>query len=319
MGTSKIGHTPRSPKVRTLEDLPPTEFENLIFDLMVSRGMTNVCWRTPGADGGRDIEGITTETDLSGAQVTRRWFIECKRYASSVDWPTIYSKLSYADSHQANFLLLCTTSKFSPAAITQVDAWNSSHRAVAIRLWPKHELDLQLRQHPDLLLKYRLSSAPSTPGRSILALALALSKTVSSHYSRLVFEDGEPDLMLQAAQAFSDLLTRRMDDMERGGGIALTFPHALQTTQPLAGCTFRVDSLQIDETGLRAFVAYLAALCNESIDIQANTDASSCKITSSANLAEIVSRYAATFGAIATWADFEFDASTSGIRIRQRV
>ena len=319
MGTSNIARASRSPRVRTLNDLTSTEFENLIFDLMVSRGMTNVRWRTPGADGGRDIEGTITESDLSGAQVTRRWFIECKRYASSVAWPTIYSKLSYADSHQANFLLLCTTSTFSPTAITQVDAWNSSHRSVAIRLWPKHELDLQLRRHPDLLLKYRLSKAPSTPGRSILTLALALSKTVSSHYSRLVFEVGKPDLMLQAAQAFSDLLTRRMDDMERDGGITVTFPHALRTTQPLAGCTFRVNSLAMDETGLRAFIAYLAALCNRSIEIQAKTDASSCTITSSANLAEIVLRYAATFGAIATWADFEFDVSNSGIRIRQRV
>src|SRR5258706_16433701 len=99
-----------TPRVRLLTELTPLEFENLIFDLMTSRGMSNVVWRTPGADGGRDIEGQTTELDLSGTAVSRKWYVECKRYATSVDWPTIYPKLSYADSHHADFLLLCTTS-----------------------------------------------------------------------------------------------------------------------------------------------------------------------------------------------------------------
>jgi hypothetical protein len=42
-------------KVKTFLTLTPTEFENLVFDLLISRGMVNVAWRTPGADGGRDI------------------------------------------------------------------------------------------------------------------------------------------------------------------------------------------------------------------------------------------------------------------------
>src|SRR5882762_11897463 len=121
MATSKKARTRKLPKIRTLLNLTPTEFENLIFDLMVTRGMTNVQWRTPGADGGRDIEAATTELDFSGAQVIRKWFIECKRYEKSVDWPTIYSKISYAESHQVDFLLLCTTATFSPAAINRVD------------------------------------------------------------------------------------------------------------------------------------------------------------------------------------------------------
>jgi len=318
MATSKKARTRKLPKIRTLLNLTPTEFENLIFDLMVTRGMTNVQWRTPGADGGRDIEAATTELDFSGAQVIRKWFIECKRYEKSVDWPTIYSKISYADSHQVDFLLLCTTATFSPAAISRVDAWNSSHRTVSIRLWPKHELDLQFQQHPDLLLKYRLANTPSTPGRSILTLALALSKTVSSHYSRLVFEDRKPDLMLQAAQSFSHLLTRRMDDLEREGAIMPTFPQGLKGKQPLAGCKFLVDTLTVDETGLIAFVAYLAALANKTIDIHEEADPSSCRLTSTARLSDILSRYGTTFGAIATWADFEFHVTTSHIRIQQR-
>jgi hypothetical protein len=307
-----------SKKVRTLAKLTPTEFENLIFDLLVLTGMANVRWRTPGADGGRDIEGETVERDLSGAQVVRKWFVECKRYAKSVDWPTIYSKLSYADSLNANFLLMCTTAKFSPQALTHVDAWNANHRPVVIRLWAGHDLQLQLRQHADLLLKYRLTSAPSVPGQSFLALSLALSKTVSSHHSRLVFSGKQPDLMLQAAQAFSELLTRRMDDLNREGSISVTFPHGLLKAQPLVGCTFYVDSPHVDEAGLRAFAAYLVALCGAAIAVRPGSNARTCVIASSVDLGKVLSRYQPAFGAIAMWSNIEFESDSKQIKLRQR-
>lgn len=303
------------PKRRKLEALAPREFENLIFDLMVASGMNNVVWRTPGADGGRDIDGMTFERDFSGVQVVRKWFVECKRYAASVDWPTIYGKLSYADSLGADVLLLCTTSTFSPAATTHVNQWNADRRPVAIRLWPLHELELQLQQHPDLQLKYGLSETPSTPGRSLLLLTLALSKTVSSHYSRQLFEDVKPDLMLQASQALSDLLLRRMEDIERIGRI---FPN-VTSSRPLAveNCQVIGSHSHIDEYGLHAFVAYLAALTNKplKVDFQSN---GSCRISATYDLSELLQRYRPTFSAIATWADFEFDVSKSTIDIRQR-
>lgn len=304
-------------QIRRLQSLTPTEFENLIFDLMVSRGMTNVSWRTPGADGGRDIEGTTIDKDLSGTQVIKKWFIECKRYASSVDWPTIYTKLAYADSHQADVLLLCTTSKFSPMALTHVENWNSRRRSIAIRLWPRHELELQLQQHPDLMLKYGLSHALSTPGKSIVALALALSKSVSSHYSRLVFDNFKPDLMLQASQAIADLLSRRMEDIEHEGRIRVSFPTS--TANTIENCDFTGDKVEIDEAGLRAFLAYLVALSNDRVAVQIVTS-TSCRITSRANLVDLIERYRPVFAAISMWGDFEFDVAKSAIvvSIRQR-
>jgi hypothetical protein len=303
--------------IRRLDALSPTEFENLTFDLLSLTGMTNVSWRTPGADGGRDIEGTTSEIDLSGATTIRKWYVECKRYATSVDWPTIYAKLAYADSHRVDCLLLCTTSRFSPAAITHVEGWNSGRRHPAIRLWPKHELELQLLQHPDLQLKYRLTKATSVPGRSIVTLALALSKAVSSHYSRLQFEGGKPDLMIIAAQAFADLLSKRMSDMERGGTIEVVFSSSLIKRPLSESCTSKADFLPVDELGLRAFVAYLAALTRAQSEISA-AGSDGCKIISSSPIARVVDRYRPVFTAIATWADFEFVVSTNEIHIRQR-
>lgn len=61
---------------RSISDLSPTEFENLIYDLMVAKGMVNVVWRTPGADGGRDIEADSIHRDISDALGFSKWYIE---------------------------------------------------------------------------------------------------------------------------------------------------------------------------------------------------------------------------------------------------
>lgn len=167
MKRTKLGVVRGPGRRKSLSQLAPTDFENLIFDLLVLGGMKNVNWRTPGADGGRDIEGFTAELDLSGRQQIKKWFVECKRYARSVDWPTIYHKIAYADSNQADVLLMCTTSSFSPAAITEVDKWNNSRRAMSVRLWPRHELEIQLKHYPDSSFEVRNGGSAIDP-RSVL-------------------------------------------------------------------------------------------------------------------------------------------------------
>src|SRR5262249_18026984 len=95
----------KSGLVGALKKLPPGEFENLAYDLLFLSGVQNLRWRTPGADGGRDLEGEVAVIDFSGETFRQRWYIECKRYAKSVDWPTVYEKLTVALNHQADFLL----------------------------------------------------------------------------------------------------------------------------------------------------------------------------------------------------------------------
>lgn len=313
MAKSRPKPLKRTPK--KLTDLTPTEFENLIYDLAILRGMVNVAWRTPGADGGRDIEAATIERDFSGAQTVSTWFIECKRYTGSVDWPTIYGKLAYADALQADYLLLCTSAKFTPTAITQVDNWNSSRRHVLIRLWPIHEIEMQLRQHPDLSLKYGMSSAPDTPGGSIVSLALALSKAVASNYSEQVFQDMKPSPMLQASQAIASLLLRRMEDIADVGHIRLSFKKIPEDA--VDGCTFQGDFSRIDEMGLRAFAAYIFALTKQPVQLTSTGD-QNCTIVSQNSVAELLGRYREAFSAIATWSDIEFTFHSTIIQLRQR-
>src|ERR1700737_1902420 len=98
-----------------LLSLTATEFENLTFDLIQEHGLGNLVWRTPGSDGGRDIEGDLPTRDLSGSLTHQRWFVECKRYTSSIDWPTVWNKVSYAENIHADFLLIVTTTTLSPS------------------------------------------------------------------------------------------------------------------------------------------------------------------------------------------------------------
>jgi hypothetical protein len=311
MSTSRQSSNRRK---RTLSDLDPTEFEHLVFDMLSLLGLSNVDWRTPGADGGRDIEGLWTQFDLSGYEQRTKWFVECKRYATAVDWPTVYEKVAYADSHQADVLLMCTSSSFSPAALTRVAEWNDRRRRPTIRLWPQHELHLRLQQHPDLLAKYRLSDAPATPGKSLVSIALAMSKAISSHYSRLVFSGAPTDPMLQASQNLASLLSRRVQDIETEGRIVLVLNAELP--RDLENCEFVGERGQVDDPGLRAFMSYLTALSGLKLHVTVRDQTASIKNAKA--LQPILGRYNDAFTGIAIWADCEIRISHQRIQLRQR-
>ena len=58
-----------------LKALTPAQFENVVYDLTTSAGLRNAIWRTPGPDGGRDIEGEMATTDFSGFHVITKWYV----------------------------------------------------------------------------------------------------------------------------------------------------------------------------------------------------------------------------------------------------
>src|SRR5258708_28477822 len=99
--------------VNGLKRMEPEQFENLTYDILLLSGVQNLRWRTPSADGGRDLEGEITTVDFSGETVKQRWYIGCKPYAQSINWPTVYEKLTVAVNHQADYLLLVTTTNIS--------------------------------------------------------------------------------------------------------------------------------------------------------------------------------------------------------------
>lgn len=300
--------------IRSLLDMSSTEFENLTFDLVISMGLKNVAWRTPGADGGRDIEAEEFVRDFSGAHTAKKWFIECKKYSGSVDWPTIYGKLAYAESNQADYLLMCTTSQFTPAAINEVNKWNSQRKKTQIRLWPRQNLENQLLSHPDIHLKYGLISTPNSPGKTIVNMALALSKTVATHYSNLVFSERNPDHMLEASRCLSELITQRMTDLAENSRINPVF----QVNKDDSSAEYTGTPFKIDLYGFQALNKYLFALTKSPLTF-VGINNYQCKAQLAHVHMDVINRYSEVFEAIATWGDFEIKIDQDFIFIIQRL
>lgn len=193
--------------LRTLDSLTPREFENLTFDLVRASGMKNVQWRTPGSDVGRDIEGTWTEVDFSGAHTVSRWYIDCKRYGSSIGWPTVWDKLAYADSQGADYLLIVTQSTATPQCLDQINLWNGANRRPQIRVWSRHEVLVRIKQAPSVAVAYSLHDAPSAPGAMAPLTQHLARMTIAASDSHSL--TGNPRHYLDAASGLAQLIMSR--------------------------------------------------------------------------------------------------------------
>jgi hypothetical protein len=196
--------------------LTPTEFENLVFDVVRALGFRNVVWRTPGADGGRDIEGYLQASDPTGFLQTQKWHIECKRYKSSINWPTIWEKVAHADSLRADVLFLVTNSTPSPTCETRIAEWNSERRRPAIRVWRGYNFPSILRSNVDIAVGHGIVAPDLEPNGLGAVLALELAKLVQSAHGAIEFESGSKSA-IEAASALAELLEHRLRDLQQYG------------------------------------------------------------------------------------------------------
>jgi hypothetical protein len=246
-----------STNVDRLRALSPTQFENMVYDLVTSAGLRNAVWRTPGSDGGRDIEAEMTITDFSGFTVNAKWYVECKRYQGTVDWPTVWEKIAYADSHSADYLLVVTTASLSPQCKTEISGWNASRRRPTVRFWEGFNLERMLMHYPGILVKYGLTPDTKLVPASFMKLSQAASKVVQAAYGASEMMDWE-NPALEAASAMAELLTVRIKDAETSGGVVKS-PFVVET-DGFPWLTFKGDLTvlgEFDRHGLRATLALL--------------------------------------------------------------
>lgn len=192
-----------------IKSLSPRDFEHAVFDLLSVAGLRNLIWRTPGADQGRDIEGQEHSIDISGAVQWHKWYVECKRYDSTIDWPTVRRKIAYAENHDANYLLLVTTAHLSPQCKTEVSAWNAKRESPKVRFWDAGTIEARFRRHPEVLFLHGLSETVSPSDSPFLELSRALSSTVQSAYGFDTIRDNG-NAALETAAALAELLTHRL-------------------------------------------------------------------------------------------------------------
>lgn len=235
-----------------VSSLSPTAFENLTLDLMRAVGFRNLVWRTPGADGGRDIEAEKVITDPTDTDSVQKWYIECKRYSTSVDWPTVWRKIAFADSHGADFLLLVTNSQPSPQCETEINRWNSDRRRPTLRVWRGYDLPRFIRRYEDVAFAHGL--APRALNLSSLSVGFSsvLSKLALSAYGSHVFGTN-PDIPLTAAASLSELFNQRLISIETYG--KFKFGTKIKDLSDWPWLSVTGDPTTQEEVGFKAIVS----------------------------------------------------------------
>lgn len=235
-----------------LLDLTPSQFESMTFDIVSALGLKNVVWRTPGSDGGRDIEGEYFISDLSGQYQCQKWYVECKRYTGSVNWPTIWEKISYAESNSADILLIATSSSLTPQAVDNVNRWNATGKKPIIRFWGEVDITSTLNLHPNIAAKYGLSpndSANLKKFKSITDLLLKITHSISPEIGNISNEK------LYVVHAISELLIFRIDDVNESGGYYFRAHHSEDEFDWFNYCGNDIRSF--DKHSLRAVLSYI--------------------------------------------------------------
>jgi hypothetical protein len=299
-----------------IKKLSATNFENLIYDILAVLGLENAVWRTPGRDIGRDIEGIYFITDLSGHRQPQKWYIECKKYKSTIDWPTIRNKLSYAESHAAEFLLVVTTATASPQAVDEINRWNSINYKPKIRIWGGYKIVQILEELPAIQIKYGLYINPITAAAaSVLPISAITLKFTQAAYSESVFREiGAPTL--EAAAAMADLSTRRLEQIENTGNWSNESTKEIDIyawVEIQAG----IDVSKFDRYALRALLCIYRIMVKGTV-IEIKKDSSGNILLSSDGKRKLEKAQRSDLLAIAFWGNFEiiFDDKHMTIAMR---
>lgn len=277
------------------------QFENMVFDLLHAAGLKNLVWRTPGPDGGRDIEGTYTAVEFSSFYQSQNWYIECKRYSNSIDWPTIWNKISYADNKEVDFLLFVTNSNPSPPCESEISNWNKRKRRPIVRVWRGYELEAILRNYPQVAVKYGMLGKGIEAQLSLQSLMFEAMKLAQSSY--VAYGIGANiGASLEAGAALSELIFARYTQIREYGRI---LPLAASTEPPAYDwLTWTGAADGWDEVGLRALLSMSKYLTgSKGITVEVSDESIVLSLDGSRFAAAVSSER--ILGEIANWVDVE--------------
>lgn len=202
--------------LKRISELSPNQFENFVFDIIRILGFENVVWRTPGADGGRDIEGYLSITDPTGFNHVQKWHIECKMYKTSIRWPLIWDKLAHADSLGADVLFLVTNSMPSPSSESHINEWNRNKKVPKIRVWRGYNFPSVLRSNLDIAVAHGIITKNDAVFGFGSSIAQELAKLIHSAHGAIAFES-KTNTGIESASALSELIQQRLQDLDNYG------------------------------------------------------------------------------------------------------
>ena len=163
-----------------VKGLNPRVFEHLVYDLLVGEGSSmshgarpapmtagtsNPTWRWWTSADSRDLSAGTLSVSVT----------------ARLDWPSVREKIAFAENHDADYLLICTTSSLSSTCLDEIATPARRIRRPIVRSWEGAALEHLLLHDPALMAKYGLSDAPSREA-IVLPLLWHVTKAVQADY-----------------------------------------------------------------------------------------------------------------------------------------
>jgi hypothetical protein len=146
-----------------LENLSPTEFEELCYELLVDLGATEISWRKGAlgdaspADQGRDIECSFLVKSPDGESRSEKWFVECKHHTRAVSADKLMNAITWASAEQPDVLLLACSGFLSNPAKEHLEAYVRKNRlGYKLRTWENKDIERLVMPRPRLQNKFKI-------------------------------------------------------------------------------------------------------------------------------------------------------------------
>lgn len=164
-----IGSLPSTQSLNvSFANLDATEFEEFVYDLLVTLGFKNVDWRkgTPKNSSpsgrGRDVVAQSLVTDVDGHARFETWFVDAKHYSTGVPPEALQGLMTWAESERPDVALVASSGFLSNAAKDWIENYRKNRApAFRIRHWEKPELSRMLAVNPDLVARHEIIEADS--------------------------------------------------------------------------------------------------------------------------------------------------------------
>ena len=208
-------------------ELKGRALEECLFWLLDGIGARDLEWRLGGvgggaADGGRDLEARFYTPGLDGQVEAKRWWIECKGRAGTVEKDTVMSACNnvLADA-TVDCLVIATNSTFSNPTRDWVRTWQQRFPKPQILLWDQPVLERMLGDQPSTVLRL-FEGALSSAGY--------LQAITERFWNLLEYSSIE-----RARRIWAERETLEIGPMERVALIANEFAHGSIDERPWGG------------------------------------------------------------------------------------
>lgn len=150
----------------TLDHVSPTDFEQFVYELLRSLGFQAINWRkgsNTGAsvsDQGRDLEASLIRTDIDGAPLSERWFVECKHRKDAVPPNELQNLLIWAQAERPDRALIVCSGFLSNAAKNYLELYRTNNLPpFRLTAWERPDLERLCSGKLALLARFSLSAS----------------------------------------------------------------------------------------------------------------------------------------------------------------